>query len=133
MHKRSVIHFALATTLAALLLSGCGPKKVTFDVVLSDFKFEPTAFEVPPEAEVTLNLTNNASVIHEFVVMKFGQEVSVPFDDNDEGNIFWEAEVEPGTAGTFMFVAPAEKGEYQLVCGTPGHFEAGMVGTFTVK
>ena len=133
MQKRTFMNLALATTLLALLLSGCGQAKVTFDVVLSDFKFEPNAFEVPPEAEVTLNLTNNASVLHEFVVMKFGQEVSMPFDDNDEGNIFWEAEVEPGTAGTFMFVAPAEKGEYQLVCGTAGHVEAGMIGTFTVR
>ena len=133
MYKRSVINLALVTTVAALLLSACGPKKVTFDVELSDFKFTPNAFEVPPEAEVTLNLTNSASVIHEFVVMKLGNQVSMPFDDNDEGNIFWEAEVEPGTAGTFTFTAPTEKGEYQLVCGTAGHIEAGMIGTFTVR
>jgi len=133
MGKRPFLHLGLAMLFAGLMLSACGPKKVSFDVELSDFKFTPGAFEVPTGAEVTLNLTNDASVVHEFVVMKLGTQVSMPFDDNDEGNVFWEAEVEPGSAGTFTFTAPSEAGEYQLVCGTPGHLEAGMVGTFTVR
>lgn len=133
MHKRSFIHLAFVSTVAALLLPACGPKRVSFDVELSDFKFTPNAFDAPLETALTLNLTNSASVVHEFVLMKLGTQVSLPFDDNDAGNVYWEAEVEPGESGTFTFTAPTQAGEYQVVCGTPGHAEAGMLGTLTVR
>jgi uncharacterized cupredoxin-like copper-binding protein len=33
---------------------------------------------------------------------------------------------------TGIFTAPTDPGEYQIVCGTPGHFMSGMVGKLTV-
>ena len=130
--KKLSLFLVLGTTMA-ILLSACGPSKVTIDMNMTDYSFDPATIEVSPGAEVTVNLTNSGTLEHEMVIMVLGQEVSAPFDDNDEGNIFWEAELEPGDSATVTFTAPTEPGVYQMVCGTPAHFEQGMVGTFTVK
>jgi len=58
--------------------------------------------------------------------------VSVPFDDDDEGKIYWEVELDAGKSETVKFTAPSEPGTYDVVCGTPGHIEQGMTGTLTV-
>jgi uncharacterized cupredoxin-like copper-binding protein len=119
--------------MTAFLLAGCGPKPVTFNVELSDFKFTPSSYEADGGADVTLVLTNVASVEHEWVLFEKGYQVTLPFDDDDEGHIYWEGEVEAGETQTLTFVAPAEAGQYQVVCGVAGHTEAGMIGSFTVR
>ncbi|HET7009726.1 MAG TPA: cupredoxin domain-containing protein [Anaerolineales bacterium] len=128
---RSLVLPAIA--LIAFLVAGCGPKPVTFNVEMSDFKFTPAAFEADGGADVTLVLSNVASVEHEWVLFEKDYQVTLPFDDDDEGHIYWEGEVEPGETQTFTFVAPEEPGQYQVTCGVAGHAEAGMFGTFTVR
>jgi len=130
--KKLSILFVLGTTLA-ILLSACGPSKVTIDVNMQEYSFDPASIEVSPGAEVTVNLTNSGTLEHEMVLMVLGKDATAPFSDDDEGNIFWEAELQPGDSATVTFTAPTEPGEYQMVCGTPAHLEQGMVGTFTVK
>ena len=117
-----------------LTLSACGAKGAsnTIDVTFTDFMFEPAEFTIPAGQEITINATNNGAVVHEFVIMKFGQTIGDVFGDEDEGNIYWEVEVDPGQSTTATFTAPTEAGEYQLVCGTEGHFQAGMSGKLTV-
>jgi len=122
--------------LAALTLAACGGAggaSTTIDVVFTDFKFTPDAFVIPAGQEITLNATNNGAVVHEFVIMKLGTTVGEDFGDEDEGNIYWEVEVDPGGSKSVTFTAPSDAGEYQVVCGTEGHFVAGMVGSLTVK
>jgi uncharacterized cupredoxin-like copper-binding protein len=129
MKKYSILILAVL----ALVVSGCAKNydtKLTVD--LTDFTFTPAEYTVPAGQEITLTLTNSGTVEHEFVIMKFGQAVSIPFDDNDEGNIYWEVEVEPGDGTTVTFTAPSDLGEYQIVCGTSGHLENGMIGKMTV-
>jgi uncharacterized cupredoxin-like copper-binding protein len=133
MKKYQVTILVLIVLLASLALAACGPKKTTLNVVTTDFKFEPMTFEVSAGGEVTINLKNDGTLIHEFVIMKKGTEASIPFDENDEGNVFWEIEADPGKSVTGVFTAPTEPGEYEVVCGTAGHLEAGMKGTLTVK
>ena len=116
-----------------LLLSGCSPAPTEITVDLQEFMFTPSAITVPAGQEISLTLVNNGAVEHEFVIMKFGKEVSVPFSDDDEDNIYWEHEVEPGATDTVTFIAPSDPGEYQLVCGIAGHLEGGMQGVLTVK
>lgn len=119
--------------LAALALSGCAKNYSTeFSVDMVEFTFTPAEYTIPAGEEITLTLTNNGAVEHEFVIMKFGQAVSVPFGDDDEGNIYWEAEALPGETKTVTFTAPSDLGEYQIICGTAGHVENGMLGTMTV-
>lgn len=119
--------------LAALILSGCAKNydtELTVDMV--EFMFTPAEYTIPAGQEITLNLSNSGAVEHEFVIMKFGQTVSIPFGDDDEGNIYWEVEVEPGGSETVTFTAPSDLGEYQIICGTAGHAENNMIGKMTV-
>jgi uncharacterized cupredoxin-like copper-binding protein len=97
-----------------------------------EFIFTPAEFVIPAGQEITITAVNNGAVIHEFVIMNFGQTIGDDFGDEDEGNIYWEVEAEPGKTVTATFTAPTEPGEYQVVCGTEGHFIAGMVGKLTV-
>ena len=117
-----------------LALSACGASGPTTNlkVDMVEFMFEPSEYAIPAEQEITLELSNNGAVEHEFVIMKFGTSVGNDFDEDDGGNIYWEAELKPGESGTFNFTAPSEPGEYQIVCGTEGHYVAGMVGSLTV-
>ena len=133
MSKSRLIITGVFVVLAMLVLSACGPKKAELTVDMTDYKFTPDTFEVPAGVEVTLHISDSGTLPHEFVVMKLGTQATPPFDDNDEGNIFWEVELEKGEAQTVTFTAPTDKGTYQVVCGTPGHLEQNMVGTLTVK
>jgi len=119
----------------AFLLAACGGgngASTTINVEFTEFHFTPDAFTIPAGQEITINATNNGAVIHEFVIMKLGESVGEDFGDEDEGNIFWEVEAEAGKKVSETFTAPTEPGEYQVVCGTEGHYVAGMVGKLTV-
>ncbi len=129
--KKVLFVLVLALSLALTACGGGGPS-TTINVEFTDFQFVPADFVIPAGQEITLNAKNSGAVIHEFVIMKFGTTVGDDFGDEDEENIYWEVEVEPGDSATVTFTAPNEPGEYQLVCGTEGHFVAGMVGSLTV-
>lgn len=118
----------------SLVLTACGGASgptTNLEVDFTDFAFTPDTYVIPAGQEITLVATNSGAVIHEFVIMKLGTTVGEDFGDEDEENIYWEVEVEPGQSVTTTFTAP-EAGEYQIVCGTEGHFVAGMVGSMTV-
>ena len=131
MKRFSILVVILLST--SLLLAGCGPQTTKLTVDMVEFAFTPTEFTVPAGGEVELTLINNGTVEHEFVIMKLGQSVSVPFSDDDEDNIYWEHEVESSATETVTFTAPTEPGEYQIVCGIAGHLENGMEWSLTVK
>jgi len=119
--------------LAALFLSGCAKKYSTeLTVDMAEFMYSPAEFTIPAGQEITLTLTNKGAVVHEFVIMNFGKAVSVPFSDDDEGNIYWEHEVQPGGSETVTFTAPSDIGDYEVICGTAGHIENNMRATLTV-
>jgi len=123
--------------LAAILgLSACSGAEsgasTKLTVELTDFKFTPDMFTVPAGKEITMAVNNQGAVEHEFVIMKYGTEVTSPFGEDDEGNIYWEVELENGVSETLTFTAPSEPGEYQISCGIPGHHEAGMIGKLIV-
>lgn len=118
----------------SLVLTACGGGGASTDisVTMTDFKFEPTEFTVPAGQEITVNATNNGAVLHEFVIFNLGTDAGEKFGDEDEGNIYWEVEVDPGTTKTETFTAPTEPGEYYVTCGIEGHLEAGMNGKMIV-
>jgi len=119
----------------AFVLAACGGgsgASTTIDVTFAEFTFTPSTFTIPAGQEITINATNNGAVLHEFVIMKLGNTVGEDFGEEDEGNIFWEVEAQPGDSVSTKFTAPTEPGEYQVVCGTEGHYVAGMIGTLTV-
>jgi uncharacterized cupredoxin-like copper-binding protein len=124
----------LLLSVMMFVLSACGGggASTTINVTFAEFTFTPSEFTIPAGQEITINAINNGAVVHEFVIMKFGQTVGGDFGDDDEGNIYWEIEAQPGASVTGTFKAPAEPGQYQIVCGTPGHYMAGMVGKLIV-
>ncbi|MGD8402962.1 MAG: plastocyanin/azurin family copper-binding protein [Anaerolineales bacterium] len=129
----------ISTLLAIMLVStmalaGCGGggASTNLRVDLTEFMFNPNDFTVPAGQEITLELSNNGAVTHDFIIMKYGTNVGDDFGDDDEANIYWKAELEPGSSGSYTFTAPSELGEYQVVCGIPGHYLAGMVATLNV-
>jgi uncharacterized cupredoxin-like copper-binding protein len=122
-----------AMVILGLFLTGCGgAKNTTLSVELADFKFVPNTFTIPAGKEITLNVVNKGANDHEFVILKAGEHVTVPFDDDDEAKIFWEVELKSGESQTIKFTAPSEAGTYDVVCGTAQHIEKGMMGTLTV-
>lgn len=124
--------FVLVATILALTACGGGGPTTNLKVDMIDFMFDPNVYTIPAGETITLELSNSGAVEHEFVIMKFGTEVGDDFGPEDEANIYWEAELKAGESDTFTFTAPGEPGGYQIVCGTEGHYVAGMVGSLTV-
>ena len=121
--------------LAVLVLSSCGAPgpSSTIDVALTDFQFTPNFFTIPAGATITVNVSNTGAVVHNFVIMKLGTEVGAEWtDEEDAPNIYWQIQLEPGGTTSGTFIAPSEPGEYQVICSTPGHFMAGMIGKIVV-
>jgi uncharacterized cupredoxin-like copper-binding protein len=126
----SVLLFVLSLVLTAC---GGGGASTKIDVTFTDFKFAPMDFTIAAGKEITLTAKNEGAVPHEFVIMNKGQSAGDKFGDEDEGNIYWEVELDPGKTSTVTFTAPSELGEYEVVCGTPAHLEAGMKAKLTVS
>ena len=119
----------------SLMLTACGASnKATLNVTATDTGYDSKTYSVPAGAEVTLNMTNNGAVEHEFAILKLGEHITPPFGEKDKGKIFWELDgVAAGTTKSDTFTAPTDPGEYDVVCGIPGHIELGMTAALIVK
>jgi uncharacterized cupredoxin-like copper-binding protein len=118
-----------------LALASCGGESAPtteIDVTMTDFQYDPSSFTVPAGEQITLRSTNSGAVVHNFIIMNLGQSVGTEFDEEDLPNVFWKLEIAPGGSTETTFTAPQEPGEYEVVCSTPGHVQAGMVGKLTV-
>jgi plastocyanin len=118
-------------TLFVVSLSGCGssdsPDPPTsssgssgeaIEVVLMDtMTFEPSSITVSPGETVTLNVTNEGALPHNFSIE--GLDVDV--------------DVAAGETETATFTAPSSPGEHKIFCNQMGHEGAGMVGSFIVE
>jgi uncharacterized cupredoxin-like copper-binding protein len=119
----------------ALIFSACGggsQASKEINVTMTDFQFSPNAFTVPAGEQITLHAANNGAVVHNFVIMKLGQSAGDTFDAQDQPNVYWEVELQPGSSVDTTFTAPTDPGEYQVVCRTPGHLAAGMTAKLNV-
>lgn len=131
--KKDLIQVVVISSLL-LVLSACGAGGASTNLSLNmtDFMYEPTEFTVPAGQEITLTASNFGAVEHEYVIFKLGTDAGDKFGVEDEENIYWEIEVQPGGSATETFIAPNEPGEYFVTCGISGHLEAGMVGKLIV-
>ena len=132
--KKQTLRIVLLVVIMAIALSACGnaaaQATTNLTVTMTDFEFNPTSSTVPAGETITLKLINNGAVAHEWALLS--SPVEIPFDDEDEAKILFEAEVEAGESATVTFTAPAAAGEYEVVCAIPGHLEAGMIGKLIV-
>jgi plastocyanin len=63
----------------ALLSVACGGDdgaSTEIDATLDDFEFSPTEWTVAAGEEITIELENNGSVLHEFVILQPGVQIS---------------------------------------------------------
>ena len=132
---KKIIFSTILVFMLSLMLSACGSSnKTTLNVTATDFSYDQKTYTVPAGAEVTVKMTNNGVVEHEFAILKLGEHVTPPFESKDEDKIFWELNgVESGTTKSDTFTAPTEPGEYDIICGVPGHLEQGMMATLIVQ
>ncbi|HKY55751.1 MAG TPA: cupredoxin domain-containing protein [Anaerolineales bacterium] len=124
----------LLIILLALALSACqssGPS-TKLNVEMTDFAFTPNHFTVPAGEEITVNIAHHGIVVHEFIIMNPGTNAGEHFDEDDLPNVYKSVEVSPDHSQSFTFTAPAEPGDYQVVCGIAGHIESGMTATLSV-
>jgi len=129
--KKKLLYVLLATT---LILSACTQNTASTNIAvdMTDFAFTPNQYKVPAGEQITIQVTHDGLVTHDFIIMKYDMEVGEHFNSEDEPNIYWKIEVQPGESKTFTFTAPDQPGTYQIVCGMAGHVEAGMVGMLEV-
>lgn len=131
---KKILTSAVLVLALSLILTACGSKKTTLNIITTDTGYDSPTYTVPAGGEVTVNLTNNGAIEHEFAVLKLGEHVDPPFGEKDEAKIFWELDgVASGEIKSGTFTAPTEPGEYDVICGIPGHIEMGMTATLIVK
>lgn len=126
---------SLAIAVFGIALSACGSSApaTEIDVTLDEFKMSPTSWTVAAGEQITINITNDGTVDHEWVILQPGVTIASE-DDLPETEeelladfVYWEEEVESGDTGTFTFTAPAA-GTYQIICAIEDHFNGGMKG-----
>jgi uncharacterized cupredoxin-like copper-binding protein len=128
--------------LMSLTLVACGDSddgaSTSIEATMTDFAFTPTDWTVAAGEEITIDLTNDGGVDHEWVILKSGVQISGESDlpETEEellaDFVYWEDEVESGDSKTLTFTAPAA-GTYQVICAIPDHFDAGMEGELVAE
>ena len=102
-------------------------------VTTTGFQFVPNSWTVHSGQHVTLSITNMTVQEHEWVLLKPGTTITLPFGEDDEQKVYWEIEAKAGEIKEGTFVAPLEPGTYDIICGKPRHIERGMKATLIVK
>ena len=115
------------------------PAKVarTIRVEMSDtMRFTPSAVSIKKGETVVFVVHNSGRVLHEMVLgtrQAIAEHAALmkkfPEMEHADANM---AHVKPGKNGRIVWQF-SRAGEFQFACLQPGHFEAGMVGTVTVK
>ncbi len=65
------------------------------EVITIDFQFIPNVWSVKPGEATSFLLSNHSKQEHEWVLLKLGTKVTLPFDADDEAKVFWEIEAGP--------------------------------------
>ena len=130
--RRNLILGVVFCSLMLTSCAGAGGATKKINVTMTDFQFQPNQFTVPAGEEITFTSSNNGAVVHNFVIMKLGTSAGPMFDDEDIPNVYWQVELQPGGSAETSFTAPAEPGDYEVVCKTEGHIASGMTGKLTV-
>ncbi|HEX2996058.1 MAG TPA: cupredoxin domain-containing protein, partial [Anaerolineales bacterium] len=112
--KRNFIVAALLFSLILVSCGGAGGASTKIDVTMTDFQFQPSQFTVPAGQEITFTSSNNGAVVHNFVIMKLGTSAGDFFDEEDEPNVYWQTELQPGGSVDMTFTAPSEPGDYEV-------------------
>jgi uncharacterized cupredoxin-like copper-binding protein len=130
--RTRLLMLAILLIPALAACSGAGSAKTNHSITLTDFAYSPTELTVPAGKEITLDAANTGAVIHNFIIMNLGTSAGTEYTAEDDANAYWKLEIPAGGSTAATFTAPTEPGEYEVVCSTPGHLQAGMIGKLIV-
>lgn len=131
---------AAAVVPVVVIVAACGGSEAAstdIAATLQEFSFSPSEWTVPAGQHITIELTNAGSVLHEWVLLKPGVQITAETDlpETEEellaDFVYFEDEIEAGETKSVTFTAP-EAGTYQVICAIEGHFTGGMNATLTV-
>ena len=122
-----------------------GPDQVITIGTKPGLKFDTEKVEVKAGSRVKMVFNNNDDMLHNFVIVKPGManpvgDLALRLNLNgpklnyvpNTPNVLYHTNIlQPESAETIYFTAPAEPGDYQFVCTFPGHSSL-MQGTLTV-
>jgi plastocyanin len=94
-----------------------GEGSTSIDLAMQDIHFDKTELSIPANTDVTLNLVNEGAGPHDFTIDGHPEASSELYNAGQTGTI--TLNLPPGT--------------YEYYCNVPGHKQAGMTGTLTVK
>jgi uncharacterized cupredoxin-like copper-binding protein len=140
---------AALALLGLFLVAGCGPAKATgqanpdgsvdVNVNLTDFAIESSVTEFEPGVLYHFTVTNSGQIPHEFMILPVSEHMGMAgmsmeeFDELALMMIPIEQLPVGATAEADYTFASVPNQAIELVCMTPGHFEAGMHLPITVK
>ncbi|MEK6721735.1 MAG: cupredoxin domain-containing protein [Chloroflexota bacterium] len=114
--------FVVAALALAATLAACGgaasPSPTAVDVTLTatEFAFDPNTVEVTAGSQVRFTLANKGTLEHDVTIDALNYTLLAAVGES------------PSSA-----TATLAAGTYDFHCSIPGHKEAGMTGTLTVK
>jgi uncharacterized cupredoxin-like copper-binding protein len=136
---------------------------IVIEVTMADFSFSPAVLQIPADRPVTLVFANTGLVEHEFMVgrravngnfdvdlfenitVEMASEAVADHDDadtaphdhpaaeaqDDHGTMVLTG---PGMQSSMTFMLPGDlRGEWEMACFIPGHYDGGMHGTVIVN
>ena len=132
-NRVALVSLVLAAFAVASCSSGGGdsnggglPASTELTTSIVEYSFTPDTWKVPAGEQITITITNDGTLQHEWVLLQDGARISTEAEF-EEGLVNVEQEVAPGETQTLTFEAPPA-GTYQVICAIPGHFDAGLQG-----
>ena len=118
------------------------PTITTLDVVIHDSYYgeqdtnltQPPVWQAPAGGDVLLNIENRGRLEHNWAIVKPGVTPSAPYHGGQDGQIIYYGAgmVYHDNRTTVTFVAPAQPGEYLVMCTVENHYPL-MQGRLVVK
>lgn len=101
----------------------------------NELKFEPSQLTFEAGKRYKLVLDNPSSLKHYFTAKDFADSIwtqKVEAGSVEVKGAIDELELKAGAEAEWFFVA-MKPGDYELHCSVPGHAEAGMTGSLTIR
>ena len=116
--RKKMLSYFLPVIVIFFAIAGCSSEPKTLEVQLSaeDIRWDISEITAKVGQTVEITIANDGALDHNFVIEKLGIAI----------------ELSPGESKVATFVV-TEAGELEFICNIPGHQDAGMVGTLTIK
>jgi uncharacterized cupredoxin-like copper-binding protein len=141
--------FTGVALIGAFLLTACAARQtggqvnpvgsVNVNVRLKDLSIESSVREFKPGVQYHFTVTNQGEVAHEFMILPISEHMGMSgmsMEEYDEMALMMipiEQLPVGATAKADYTFSGIPDGKIELVCMTPGHFEAGMHIPITIK